>query len=124
MLAAPLKGALATADGATGVETSEAETVGAEAETVPADAAVPTETRVVPLDTGYGAREAALLRGTPEAAGAVLRMTVGVEELAGTAGADERTGIRIGVETATGVREVADEHLTLTVLTSSVVTVA
>lgn len=114
---------------------TEAEGADAEAvptETVPAEAE-PTGTKVVLLDTGYGATGTALLRGTTGAVPAVLRMTAGVEELAATTGttgaevpastglgadedarttgADERAGVTIGAtgaeETATGAALVA-----------------
>lgn len=81
------------------MEPSEAE--GADREAVPA-AAVPTGTRVVLLDTGYGATGTALLSGTTGAAGAVLRMTAGVEELATTTGA---TGVEVAASTGLGVDE-------------------
>ena len=91
-----------------GVETSEAD--GADGEAVPAEA-VPTGTRVVLLETGYGATATALLSGTTGAAGPVLRMTARAEELATTTGAEETTGVTIGAtgveETATGVALVA-----------------
>ncbi len=121
LLAAPLKVDL-TAGVVTGVETSEEE--GADKEAVPAEA-VPTGTNVVLLDTGYGATGIALLSGTTGAAGAVLRRTAGVEEVAlttgatglgvdegaTTTGADETAGVTIGAtgveETATGVALVA-----------------
>ena len=87
------------------METTEADGV-TTAEAVPTGA-VATGTRVVPLATGYGATGAALLSGTTEAAGAVLRMTARVEEFAEMAGADETIGVTIGAigveETATGV---------------------
>lgn len=102
------------------METSEAE--GADGATVQAEA-VPTGTRVVLLETGYGATGTALLWGTTGAAGAVLRMTAGVEEvatmtgvevaastglvvdeIATATGAEETTGVEIG---ATGVEETA-----------------
>lgn len=136
LLAAPLKVVLAPVV-VTGLET-EAEGADAEAvptETVPAEAE-PTGTKVVLLDTGYGATGTALLRGAtgaPGAVPAVLRMTAGVEELAATTGttgaevaastglgadedarttgADERAGVTIGAtgaeETATGAALVA-----------------
>lgn len=81
------------------MEPSEAE--GADREAVLA-AAVPTGTRVVLLDTGYGATGTALLSGTTGAAGAVLRMTAGVEELATTTGA---TGVEVAASTGLGVDE-------------------
>lgn len=116
------------ADGAEGAD-------GADGEMVPAEAE-PTGTRVVLLDTGYGATgTAALLSVTMDAAvpvlsmadgtvlrmtagavlrmtdGAVLRMTAGWEELATTTGAAEMIGVTIGAtgveETATGVAAVA-----------------
>ena len=86
----------------TGVETTEADGV-TTTEAVPTEA-VATGTRVVLLATGYGATGTTLLSGTTEAAGAVLRMTAGVEEFATTAGTDETIGVTIG---ATGVEETA-----------------
>ena len=102
-----------------GLEPSDADGAdGADGEIVPAEA-LPTGTRVVLLDTGYGATGTTLLTGTTGAAGAVLRMadgavlrmTAGVEELATTTGAEEVSGVTTGApgveETATGVVLVA-----------------
>ena len=111
--AAPLKVDLAAGVEAR-VETTEAD--GATATEALPDGVVATGTRVVLLDTGYGATATTLLSGTTEAAGAVLRMTAGVEEFATTigatgvdedtttSGADETAGVTIG---ATGVEETA-----------------
>lgn len=109
-MAEPLKGVLA-AGVVTGVEASGADGAdGADGEIVPAEA-VPMGTRVVLLDTGYGATGTALLSGTTGTAGPVLRMTAGVEEFAATIGAEETTGVTIGAigveETAIGVALVA-----------------
>ena len=97
-----------------GTEPSEADGAdGADGAIVPAEAE-PTGTRVVLLDTGYGATSAVLLTGpTGPVAGAVLRMgeegpvlsmTARVEEFAVTTGAEETVGVTIG---ATGVEETA-----------------
>lgn len=90
-----------------GVETAEADGA-TSTEAVPTEA-VAKGTRVVLLAaTGYGATGIALLSGTTEAAGAVLRMTAGVEEFATMTGADETIGVTIGVTIgATGVEETA-----------------
>ena len=71
---------------------------GADGAIVPAEAE-PTGTRVLLLDTGYGAMGTVLLTGTAGPVtgavlsmgeeGPVLRMTVGVEELAVTRGVEE-----------------------------------
>lgn len=111
------------ADGADGAEGAD----GADEEMVPAEAE-PTGTRVVLLNTGYGATgTVALLSMTMGAAGpvlrmtdgavlrmtdgAVLRMTAGVEEIAATTGAEGTIGVTVGAtgdeETATGVAVVA-----------------
>lgn len=79
------------------METSEAE--GADGVTVQAEA-VPTGTRVVLLETGYGATGTALLWGTTGAAGAVLRMTAGVEEVA------TMTGVEVAASTGLVVDEI------------------
>lgn len=78
---------------------TEAEGADAEAvlptETVPAEA-LPTGTKVVLLETGYGARGTAVLRGTRGEAGAVpavLRMTAGA------------TGVEVAASTGLGVDE-------------------
>ena len=86
-----------------GTEPSEAD--GADGTIVPAEAE-PTGTRVLLLDTGYGATGTVLLAGpTGPVAGAVLRMggegpvlsmTAGVEEFAVTTGAEETA---VGVAT-------------------------
>lgn len=118
--AAPLKVDLAAGVEAR-VETTEAD--GATATEALPDGVVATGTRVVLLDTGYGATATTLLSGTTEAAWAVLRMTAGVEEFATTigatgvdedtttTGADETAGVTTGAtgveETATGVALVA-----------------
>lgn len=103
--AAPLKADLAAVV-ETGVETTEAD--GATTREAVPTGAVATGTRVVLLATGYGATGTALLSGTTDAAGAVLRMTAGVEEFATTAGTDETIGVTIGVTIgATGVEETA-----------------
>lgn len=99
--AAPLKGVLAAVV-ETGVETTEAD--GATTTEAVPTGAVATGTRVVLLAVGYGATGTTLLSGTTEAAGAVLRMTAGVEAFATTAGTDETIGVTIG---ATGVEETA-----------------
>ena len=93
-----------------GVESSEVE--GADGEMVPAEA-LPTGIRVVLLETGYGATGAALLRGTTEPAGPVLRITAGVEEVVATRGA---TGVEVAATTALGV----DEDATTTGVTVGV----
>lgn len=96
----------------TGVEPSDADGAdGADGEIVPAEA-LPTCTRVVLLDTGYGAADTPLVSGTRGPAGAVLRMADGavlrmtawVEEFATTTGAEEMVGVTLG---ATGVTRVA-----------------
>ena len=124
-MAEPLKGVWA-AGTVTEAEASGADGAdGADGEMEPAEA-VPTGAKVL-FDTGYGATEVMLLRGTPGAVGtvprvvdgAVLRMTAGMEEeeFAVTSGNDETT---IGVEeTASGL--VADEQDVVRVLTISVV---
>ena len=98
LLAAPLKVVLAVGV-VTALEASEED--GADREAVPAEA-VPTGTRVVLLDTGYGAMGTALLSGTTGVAGAVLRRTAGVEEVALTTGA---TGVEVAASTGLGVDE-------------------
>ena len=92
---------------ATGAEGAD----GADGETVPAEAE-PTGTKVVLLATGYGATGTALVSGTTGPAGAVLRMTAGVEEFATTTTEDdETTGVTIE---ATGVEETATEVALMT----------
>ena len=84
-----------------GTEPSEAD--GADGAIVPAEAE-PTGTRVVLLDTGYGAVTPELLTGpTGPVAGAVLRMGEGAPVLSMTAGMDELAVTTGAEETAVGV---------------------